>query len=82
MQGSFTEGTYQGLSDSSLSVFAPTRSVITDMIMVQLLSIILALALLMIFKGNQLDTNDISLFLVGIFGSSILLGSIYSRLTS
>jgi len=82
MQRSFTEGTYQGLSDSSLSVFAPTRSVITDMIMVQLLSVILALVLLMVFKGNQLDTNDISLFLVGIFGSSILLGSIYSRLTS
>jgi len=82
MQRSFTEGTYQGLSDSSLSVFAPTRSVITDMIMVQLLSVILSLVLLMVFKGNQLDTNDISLFLVGIFGSSILLGSIYSRLTS
>lgn len=82
MQRTFTEGTYQGLSDSSLSVFAPTRSVITDMIMVQLMSVILALVLLMIFKGNQLDTNDISLFLVGIFGSSILLGSIYSRLTS
>mgnify|MGYP003118030755 CR=1 FL=1 len=81
MQRSFTEGTFQGLSESSVSVFAPTRSVITDMIMVQLLSIIMALVLLMLFKGNQLSTNDVSLFLVAIFGSSILLGGIYSRIT-
>ena len=72
----------QGLSESSVSVFAPTRSVITDMIMVQLLSIIMALVLLMLFKGNELSTNDVSLFLVAIFGSSILLGGIYSRITS
>jgi|TARA_R100000005_G_C4869421_1_gene126689 hypothetical protein len=82
MQRSFTEGTFQGLSESSVSVFAPTRSVITDMIMVQLLSIIMALVLLMLFKGNELSTNDVSLFLVAIFGSSILLGGIYSRITS
>ena len=82
MQGSFTEGTFQGLSESSMSVLAPTRSVITDMIMVQLLSVIMALVLLMLFKGNQLSTNDVSLFLVAIFGSSILLGGIYSRITS
>jgi len=81
MQRSFTEGTFQGLSESSVSVFAPTRSVITDMIMVQLLSIIMALVLLMLFKGNELSTNDVSLFLVAIFGSSILLGGIYSRIT-
>ena len=81
MQKSFTEGTFQGLSESSVSVFAPTRSVITDMIMVQLLSIIMALVLLMLFKGNELSTNDVSLFLVAIFGSSILLGGIYSRIT-
>jgi|TARA_R100000149_G_C5855681_1_gene123033 hypothetical protein len=82
MQRSFTEGTFQGLSESSMSVLAPTRSVITDMIMVQLLSVIMALVLLMLFKGNQLSTNDVSLFLVAIFGSSILLGGIYSRITS
>ena len=81
MQRSFTEGTFQGLSESSVSVFAPTRSVITDMIMVQLLSIIMALVLLMLFKGNQLSTNDVSLFLVAIFGSSVLLGGIYFRIT-
>ena len=82
MQRSFTEGTFQGLSESSVSVFAPTRSVITDMIMVQLLSIIMALVLLMLVTVLELSTIYLSLFLVAIFGSSILLGGIYSRITS
>tara|TARA_X000001382_G_scaffold125922_1_gene111963 strand:- start:752 stop:1021 length:270 start_codon:yes stop_codon:yes gene_type:complete len=71
----------RGLTSSSIDVFAPTRSVITDMIMVQFISIIVTFFALLLFKGQTLSSTDVSLALVGIFSASMMLGTIYSRLT-
>lgn len=71
----------RGITTSSIDVFAPNRSVITDMIMVQFISIIVVFFALLLFKGQTLSSTDVSLALVGIFSASMMLGTIYSRLT-
>ena len=55
-------------------------SVITDMIMVQFLSIIVTLFFILVFKGAELSTNEVSIFLIGIFASVVMLGGIYTRI--
>lgn len=69
------------LSQGSMQVFAPTRSVITDMIMVQFISMIIIFGLILILKGGSLSANSVSAYLVGIMVSSLILGRIYNRLT-
>ena len=71
----------RGLSVASVNMFAPKRSVITDMIMVQFLSIIVTLFFILVFKGAELTTNQVSMFLIGIFASVIMLGGIYTRIS-
>ena len=71
----------RGFSAASVNMFAPKRSVITDMIMVQFLSIIVTLFFILIFKGASLNTNQVSMFLVGIFASVLMLGGIYTRIS-
>jgi hypothetical protein len=51
------------------------------MIMVQFISIIVTFFALLLFKGQTLSSTDVSLALVGIFSASMMLGTIYSRLT-
>ena len=71
----------RGFSVASVNMFAPKRSVITDMIMVQFLSIIVTLFFILVFKGSQLSTNEVSIFLIGIFASIVMLGGIYTRIS-
>tara|TARA_R110002020_G_scaffold181654_6_gene376814 strand:+ start:5158 stop:5412 length:255 start_codon:yes stop_codon:yes gene_type:complete len=71
----------RGFSAASVNMFAPKRSVITDMIMVQFLSIIVTLFFILVFKGSELTTNQVSMFLIGIFASIIMLGGIYTRIS-
>ena len=70
----------RGLSVASVNMFSPKRSVITDMIMVQFLSIIVTLFFILVFKGAELSTNEVSIFLIGIFASVVMLGGIYTRI--
>jgi hypothetical protein len=51
------------------------------MIMVQFISIIVTFFALLLFKGQTLSSTDVSLALIGIFSASMMLGTIYSRLT-
>ena len=69
------------ISQSSVQVFAPTRSVITDMIMVQFISMIVVFGLVLLLKGGSLSTNEVSAYLIGIMLSSVVLGRIYNHLT-
>jgi len=50
------------------------------MIMVQFLSIIVTLFFILVFKGAELSTNEVSIFLIGIFTSVVMLGGIYTRI--
>ena len=70
-----------GFSQTSVDVLAPSRSVVTDMIMVQFIAMIVVLLSVLLFRGNDLSTEEVSLFIIGVFASSIMLGSIYTRLT-
>ncbi len=70
-----------GFSQTSVDVLAPSRSVVTDMIMVQFIAMIVVLLAVLLFRGNDLTTEEASLFIIGVFASSIMLGSIYTRLT-
>lgn len=69
------------LSQGSVQVFSPTRSVITDMIMVQFISMIVIFGLILVLKGGTLGANSVSAYLIGIMLSSLVLGRIYNSLT-
>jgi hypothetical protein len=69
------------LSEASSSIFAPSRNIITEMIMVQFISVIIACVSILIFKGDEMSSGDVSVFVVGIFGAFIFLTTLYSRIT-
>ena len=71
----------RGLTASSIDVFSPPRSVIADMIMVQFISMIVTFMALLLFKGQDLSSTDVSLALIGVIGASLMLSTLYSRLT-
>ena len=69
------------VADVSLHFFAPKHSVIIDMIMIQLITAMLVGLLILVFKGNELNQTDASIFLIGMFGSAMLLSNIYARIS-
>ena len=69
------------LSQASSSIFAPSRNIIVEMIMVQFISVIIAGVSILIFKGDEMSSSDVSVFVVGIFGALIFLTTLYSRIT-
>ena len=71
----------QSFAASTLDVLNPNRSVIIDMIMVQLISMIVCMGMILIFKGGSMPSTTVSYFLVGLFASFIMLTSIYTRIT-
>jgi hypothetical protein len=69
------------ISQASSSIFAPSRNIIVEMIMVQFISVIIAGVSILIFKGDEMSSGDVSVFVVGIFGALIFLTTLYSRIT-
>tara|TARA_R110000751_G_scaffold82534_2_gene166051 strand:- start:2450 stop:2695 length:246 start_codon:yes stop_codon:yes gene_type:complete len=70
-----------GFASSTLDLLTPKRNVIIDMIMVQVISAIVVLMMILLFKGNDLPANIASYYLIGLFGSVIMLTGIYARIT-
>lgn len=66
---------------TSLNVMNPNRSVIVDMIMVQILSAIITLMLLLLLKGSEIGSTNASYLLVGLLGTVVFLSAVYSRIT-
>ena len=66
---------------TSLNVMNPNRSVIVDMIMVQILSAIITLALLLLLKGSEIGSTNASYLMVGLLGTVVFLSAVYSRIT-
>jgi len=62
--------------------FNPRKSVIVDMVMIQLLSMTLTLLSVLIFKGDSIDSSNMAWMVAGLFGSFLLASHIYSRITS
>lgn len=69
------------IAQMSLQMMAPKRSVIVDMVMVQLLSAILIFLGILIFKNSLISQTDLSIYMFALFISFILLTSIYQRIT-
>ena len=76
-----TDDLFRGFSMASTQVLAPKRSVITDMIMVQFISMIITFALILFIKGGELPTSSVSVFLVGIMIAFMGLGGVYGRIS-
>ena len=66
---------------TSLDMLNPSRSVIIDMIMVQLISVIVTMSMILIFKGGTMGSASVSYYLVGLFAIFLMLTGVYSRIT-
>ncbi|PXY77060.1 MAG: hypothetical protein CXX81_07345 [Methanobacteriota archaeon] len=64
-----------------LDMMAPKRNVIADMVMVQILSMILILLGVLLFKGATLNTEQATVYLVALMLSITLLGAVYTRIS-
>ena len=72
---------FSGLSNTAMEIFAPKKSVIVDMIMVQLLTIIVTLCTLLLTSGGKMGSNTMAYLVVGLFGAFFMLTGIYSRIS-
>ncbi len=72
---------FNGLSHTAMEIFSPRKSVIIDMIMVQLLTIIVTLAVLLLTSSSKMDSNSMAYLVVGLFGAFFMLTGIYSRIS-
>jgi hypothetical protein len=69
------------LTNLSLDMWSPKRSVVIDMIMVQLISLIVLMASVLAFRGNNLSTSEATFYIFGLFSSMIFLSAVYGRIT-
>jgi len=72
---------FNGLSNTAMEIFAPRKSVIIDMIMVQLLTIIVTLSTLLLTSSSKMDSNSMAYLVIGLFGAFFMLTGIYSRIS-
>ena len=70
-----------GLSNTAMEIFSPRKSVIIDMIMVQLLTIIVTLATLLLTSSDKMSSNNMAYLVVGLFSAFFMLTGIYSRIS-
>jgi|TARA_R100001463_G_scaffold15644_3_gene40782 hypothetical protein len=71
-----------GLASSTMAIFAPKKSVIVDMVMVQLLSVIVTLGIIMLTGSGDLSSDTMAYLVAGLFGAFFMLGNIYSRISN
>lgn len=72
----------QGFATTANEIFNPRKSVIVDMIMVQLITVTLTLLTILIFRGDEVDSANMAWMVGGLFASFLLASAIYSRITS
>jgi predicted anti-sigma-YlaC factor YlaD len=70
------------MAQMAVEWFNPRKSVIVDMVMIQLLSMTLALLAILIFKGDSINSSNMAWMVAGLFGSFLLASAVYSRITS
>jgi len=72
----------QGLALTTSDIFAPKKSVIVDMVMVQILTIIVTVTLLLILKNDSLGSDTIAWLMGSLMTGVLLASAIYSRISS
>tara|TARA_R100001440_G_scaffold26484_2_gene43167 strand:- start:1466 stop:1711 length:246 start_codon:yes stop_codon:yes gene_type:complete len=70
------------ISNTAMGIFSPMKSVIIDMVMVQLLAIIVTLGLILVTGADNLSSDTMAYLVAGLFGAFFMLGGIYSRISS
>ena len=70
------------ISSTAMGIFSPVKSVIIDMVMVQLLAIIVTLGLILVTGADNLSSDTMAYLVAGLFGAFFMLGGIYSRISS
>lgn len=70
-----------GFANTTMNIFAPKKSVIVDMIMVQVITAILSLAAILMFNASTLSSDQVAWMLGGLFASILMAGAIYTRIT-
>ena len=80
-RGPLPLGVPSGVANFSLNMFSHKRSVIIDMIMIQLISAILIMLFVLVFKAADINQTDASMAMIAIFISMIGLGTIYTRIS-
>ena len=75
------EDTMYSIAATSSEIFSPTKNVIVDMVMVQLLSIVVTLGAVLLLGAANLTSTAMAYLVAGLFGSLFLLGGIYARIS-
>ena len=80
-RGSLPLGVPNQVANLSLNLFTHRRSVIIDMVMIQLSSAILVMLFVLVFKAADISQTDASMAMIAIFVSMMGLGTIYTRIS-
>lgn len=75
------DNSFIGLASSTMSIFAPKKSVIIDMIMVQLLSVIVTLGIILLTASGNMSKDTMAYLVAGLFAAFFMLGGVYSRIS-
>ena len=76
------DGPMAGFASGTMAIFSPKKSIIVDMVMVQLIAIIVTLGLILITGGDNLGSDTMAYLVAGLFGAFFMLGGIFSRISS
>tara|TARA_R100000234_G_scaffold13172_1_gene7315 strand:- start:1021 stop:1266 length:246 start_codon:yes stop_codon:yes gene_type:complete len=76
------EGPMIGFASGTMAIFSPKKSVIVDMVMVQLLSVIVTLGVILLTASSDLSSDTMAYLVAGLFGAFFMLGNVYSRISS
>jgi hypothetical protein len=74
-------GLYHGFAMSTRDIFAPKKSVIVDMVMVQVLTIIVTLSLVLLTGSGQLSSDMMAYMMGAMMGAILLATGIYTRIS-
>jgi hypothetical protein len=73
---------YRGFASTTMDVFSPVKTVIIDMIMVQLLTIIVTICLILITSTSTMNSDQIAWMMGGLLFSVLMSSAVYSRISS
>ena len=72
---------YRGFANTTMDIFAPKKTVIVDMIMVQLLTIIVTICLVLLTSAGKMGSDQIAWLMGGLLFSVMMTSAVYSRIS-
>jgi len=72
---------YRGFAHTTMDIFAPKKTVIVDMIMVQLLTIIVTICLVMLTSASSMKSDQIAWLMGGLLFSVMMTSAVYARIS-